>query len=53
MYQKAPPGFSNIATQEALNFNFANADTGATGSYIAMRDTKCINSVFPCIAAME
>ena len=51
MYQKASPGFSNIATQQTPNPNFANADTGATGSYIATRDIKCLSNVIACTTA--
>ena len=42
-----------MATQQAPNSNLANADSGATGSYIAMRDTKCLNSVVPCTVATQ
>jgi len=53
IYQKAPPGFASSAKQQTPNSNLANADTGATGSYIAKRDAKCINNVVPCTPANQ
>ena len=35
------------------NSNLANADTGASGTYIALRDIKCISNVIPCSPANQ
>jgi N-acetylglutamate synthase/N-acetylornithine aminotransferase len=43
-YQQSSPRFedSSKTAFAVSNSNMANADTGATGSYIATRDTKCL-----------
>ena len=52
MYNHPPPGF-NYCSNTAMavsNSNPANADTGASGTYIAMRDIECIQNITPCSA---
>ena len=52
-YQESPPGFEEgEKTANAVsNTNMANADTGATGSYIATQDINCLHNVKPCTLA--
>ena len=54
-YQKAPPGFSKanhaVPNSNAVPVNTAqtaNADSGASGNYVAVRDTNCLHNVIPC-----
>ena len=55
IYQQSPPGFEiDKKTAFAVtNSNMANADTGATGSYIAIRDIECLHDVLPCSQASQ
>ena len=50
IYHDHPPGFENYKkTANAVsNMHLANADTGATGTYIATRDMKCLQNVQMC-----
>ena len=51
MYQNHPPGF-DCTTKAAATVQIlahpANADTGATGTYIAKRDIHCVDNVSTC-----
>ncbi len=50
-----PPGFehlNNSAVQTGLQKS-ANADTGASGSYIATRDVDCLYNLKPCTASTQ
>ena len=50
IYQSQPPGFDCTSkTANAVSrSHLANADTGATGSYIATRDIESIQNVALC-----
>jgi hypothetical protein len=55
MYQQAQPGFSkagsaltNFNAVPGNNIHTANADSGASGNYVAVRDTNCLHNVILC-----
>ena len=50
IYQGHPPGFecNNKTANAVTTLKLANADTGATGSYLATRDIKCLQNVLAC-----
>ena len=55
IYQSHPPGFQDTkkTANAVLNSKMANADTGATGTYIATRDMSCVDNVIPCSASSQ
>ena len=50
MFNQSPPGLEDAkkTVNAVSNVNMANADTGATGSYIATWDINCLHNVRTC-----
>jgi hypothetical protein len=55
IYNHPPPGFKNIINSAAItpNSNFANADTKASGTYIATRDTNSLHNIISCTTTSQ